>query len=60
VTEHRQIFEAIRRGDAETARIVMLAHLSPYLRPEYRTGQRGQRAPSTALTQPIPSARLDP
>jgi DNA-binding FadR family transcriptional regulator len=29
--EHRQIYEAIRGGDAESARRVMIAHLSHYL-----------------------------
>jgi DNA-binding FadR family transcriptional regulator len=29
--EHREIYEAIRRGDAATARTVMIAHLSHYL-----------------------------
>jgi GntR family transcriptional repressor for pyruvate dehydrogenase complex len=31
-TEHRQIFEAVKRRDVEAARLVMLAHLTPYLR----------------------------
>jgi DNA-binding FadR family transcriptional regulator len=29
--EHRDIYEAVRRGDAESARRVMIAHLSHYL-----------------------------
>jgi GntR family transcriptional repressor for pyruvate dehydrogenase complex len=32
VAQHRQIFEAIKRRDVEAARLVMLAHLNPYLR----------------------------
>jgi DNA-binding FadR family transcriptional regulator len=35
VAEHRQIFEAIRRGDAEVARHVMAAHLSSYIRRDW-------------------------
>jgi len=31
VAQHRQIFEAVKRRDAETARLVMLAHLDDYL-----------------------------
>lgn len=30
--QHREIFEALRAGDAERARRVMIAHLAPYLR----------------------------
>jgi DNA-binding FadR family transcriptional regulator len=60
VTEHRQIFEAIRHGDRETARMIMLAHLAPYLRPEFRTGPRDQRAPSSPLVETAPHVRRDP
>lgn len=35
VTEHRRIFEAVKRRDVSTTRIVMLAHLSGYLNPEW-------------------------
>ncbi|MGN6562652.1 MAG: FadR/GntR family transcriptional regulator [Thermomicrobiales bacterium] len=31
ITEHRAILDALKRHDADTARLVMLAHLSPYL-----------------------------
>jgi len=34
ISEHRQIFEAVKRGDASAARELMLAHLSGYLHPE--------------------------
>lgn len=33
-SEHRQVFEAIKRRDALAARLVMRAHLGPYLRRE--------------------------
>jgi GntR family transcriptional repressor for pyruvate dehydrogenase complex len=36
VTEHRQILEALRREDAAAARLLMLAHLSPYLHRDWR------------------------
>lgn len=36
VTEHRQIFEALKRRDANAARLLMLAHLSPYLHRDWR------------------------
>lgn len=36
VGEHRQIFEALRRRDAHAARLLMLAHLSPYLHRDWR------------------------
>lgn len=35
-SEHRQIFEAVKRRDVEAARLVMLAHLTPYLRRDSR------------------------
>ena len=40
VGEHRQIFEALRRRDANAARILMLAHLSPYLHRDWRETRR--------------------
>lgn len=36
VTEHRQIFEALARRDADAARLLMLAHLSAYLHRDWR------------------------
>lgn len=36
VAEHRQLFEALRRRDANAARLLMLAHLSPYLQRDWR------------------------
>lgn len=39
VSEHRQIYEALKRGDADTARLLMLAHLGPYLRRDWREDQ---------------------
>ena len=36
IGEHRQIFEALRRRDAHAARLLMLAHLSPYLHHDWR------------------------
>jgi GntR family transcriptional regulator, transcriptional repressor for pyruvate dehydrogenase complex len=33
IAEHRQIFEAVKRGDAKAAREIMVAHLSGYLHP---------------------------
>jgi GntR family transcriptional repressor for pyruvate dehydrogenase complex len=59
VTEHRQIYEAIKRGDRETARMVLLVHLAPYLRPEYRAGTRSQRPPADAAAA-TPRSRSDP
>jgi DNA-binding FadR family transcriptional regulator len=59
VTEHRQIFEAIKRGDRETARIVMLAHLTPYLRPEFRTGSRDRSPAANTLADRTPPAHRD-
>ncbi len=55
IAEHRQIFEAIKRGDRETARLVMLAHLAPYLAPEFRARTRG--ATRANLTPRPPLAR---
>ena len=40
IGEHRQIFEALRRRDANTARLLMLAHLSPYLHRDWRETRR--------------------
>lgn len=40
VGEHRQIFEALRRRDANVARLLMLAHLSPYLHRDWRETRR--------------------
>ena len=59
VTEHRQIYEAIKRDDRETARMVLLAHLAPYLRPEYRARKRNQRPTADAATEAVPPLRLD-
>lgn len=39
VAEHRQIFEALKRRDADAARLLMLAHLSPYLHRDWREAQ---------------------
>jgi GntR family transcriptional repressor for pyruvate dehydrogenase complex len=36
ISEHRQIFEALKRGDAHSARLLMLAHLSFYLHRDWR------------------------
>lgn len=36
VSEHRQIYEALKRGDANSARLLMLAHLSFYLHRDWR------------------------
>ena len=36
--EHRQIYEAIKRRDANTARLVMLSHLHGYLKPDRTRG----------------------
>lgn len=58
--EHRQIFEAIKRGDRETARMVMLAHLTPYLRPEFRSGTQDRHrsaAPIAAVAPPAHRTR---
>ncbi|HEY8599778.1 MAG TPA: FCD domain-containing protein [Thermomicrobiales bacterium] len=41
VGEHRQIFEALRRRDANAARLLMLAHLSPYLHRDWRETRQG-------------------
>jgi GntR family transcriptional repressor for pyruvate dehydrogenase complex len=41
VGEHRQIFEALQRRDADTARLLMLTHLSHYLHRDWRE-TRGQ------------------
>lgn len=57
--EHRQIFEAIKRGDREAARMVMLAHLAPYLRPEFRAGKRDRHGSTGAITEVAPHVRLD-
>lgn len=46
VGEHRQIFEALRRRDAHTARLLMLAHLSPYLHRDWRETRSQTRRPS--------------
>jgi GntR family transcriptional regulator, transcriptional repressor for pyruvate dehydrogenase complex len=47
IAEHRQIFEAVKTGNADEARRVMLAHLDPYLHPErYRSD--GKRSRKTA------------
>ena len=53
VAEHRQIFEALKRGDANTARLLMLAHLSPYLHRDWReTHSRQWRVPfATGVVQ---------
>jgi GntR family transcriptional repressor for pyruvate dehydrogenase complex len=42
VAEHRQIFEALQRRDADTARLLMLTHLSHYLHRDWRE-TRGQK-----------------
>lgn len=34
VREHREIFEAVRRRDADAARALMVGHLEPYIHPE--------------------------
>jgi GntR family transcriptional repressor for pyruvate dehydrogenase complex len=52
VTEHRQMYEAIERGDGEAARIVMIAHLGPYLRPEFRSCRKSARLRDAALPEP--------
>ena len=57
--EHRQIFEAIKRGDRETARMVMLAHLAPYLRPEFRSGERDRQGTAEAIAAFAPHAPRD-
>lgn len=59
VTEHRQIFEAIKNHDGETARMVMLAHLAPYLRPEFRSGTRRREASASSFTDTAPTARRE-
>jgi GntR family transcriptional regulator, transcriptional repressor for pyruvate dehydrogenase complex len=46
MAEHRALLEALKRHDAESARLVMLAHLSPYL------DQRWYQWNKTALTKP--------
>jgi DNA-binding FadR family transcriptional regulator len=56
--EHRQIFEAIKRGDRETARMVMLAHLAPYLRPEFRSGEHDRHGSTDAIAVIAPHAHL--
>ena len=44
VGEHRQIFEALRRRDANAARLLMLAHLSPYLHRDWRESYARSKA----------------
>ncbi len=39
VSEHRQIYEALKRGDANSARMLMQAHLGPYLHRDWRETQ---------------------
>jgi GntR family transcriptional repressor for pyruvate dehydrogenase complex len=52
VMEHRQILEALRREDAATARLLMLAHLSPYLHRDWRRRGRLTDAASIAASRP--------
>ena len=59
VAEHRQIFDAIKRGDRETARIVMLAHLSPYLAPGFRSSSQDHDASSTSPVITSPHSYYD-
>ena len=48
VSEHRQIFEALRRGDAHAARLLMLAHLSFYLHRDWRETRRHVQSATAA------------
>ena len=50
VAEHRQILEALKRRDADAARMVMLAHLSPYLHRDWR--RTTARRASVATNRP--------
>ena len=49
ITEHRQILEALKRGEIDVARLVLLSHLSPYVDRRWyerdRARAHGTRAP---------------
>lgn len=52
VSEHRQIFEALQRGDANAARLLMLSHLSFYLYQDWReTREEANRRATVRLGQ---------
>jgi DNA-binding FadR family transcriptional regulator len=53
IGEHRQIFEALRRRDADAARLLMLTHLSPYL----HTDWRDRRTHATTIARPLANER---
>lgn len=55
VTEHRQIFEALRRRDANAARLLMLAHLSPYLHRDWRETRPRPASPRLDTGTPVAS-----
>lgn len=51
VTEHRQIFEALKRRDVNAARLLMAAHLSPYLHRDWRHPAGRDRGIGEALPE---------
>lgn len=59
VAEHRQIFEALRRRDANAARMLMAAHLSFYLHRDWRHPASGRPAASGEGRSELPAVPVE-